>query len=212
MTKALPKFGLLLTAALVACAAVAIGAQANHGAVDIAPNNTAIEGTAVEPTLDYEGVPIVCDEGVATGTTGMDSDTVDVELTFSGNCNVNGLPANDIDCDGTATLHALNPTTNTGEVDRLNTGFLCEVVVPDVCTVTVAAQELPVDLDGDPGTTDPGDNQANLQNEGTANPDINAIVDVEASADNPTFCGPNDGIGGFTGLYDLDTAVTFDAP
>jgi hypothetical protein len=183
-------------------AAVAWAGQASHAAVSVNPDNTAVTGAADTPILDYEGVPYMCDEGVATGTTGTNTDFVDVELTFSGNCNVNGLPANDIDCDGTARLQALNATTNAGEVDSLSSDFLCEVVVPDVCTVVVAGpQTFP--LSG-------GVSQANLLNEGTQSPDIDAEVDVEASADNPAFCGPEEGIGGFTGLYSLNKPITFD--
>jgi hypothetical protein len=197
--KAFSKLALLVALALVASAALASSAL---GQVTINPDNEPVTGTADTPTLNYEGVPVECDEGVATGTTGMNTDFVDVELTFSGNCNVNGLPANDIDCDGTARLQALNATTNAGEVDSLSSDFLCEVVVPDVCTVVVAGpQTFP--LSG-------GVSQANLLNEGTQSPDIDAEVDVEASADNPAFCGPEEGIGGFTGLYSLNKPITFD--
>jgi hypothetical protein len=183
-------------------AAVAWAGQASHAAVSVNPDNTAVTGAADTPILDYEGVPYMCDEGVATGTTGTNTDFVDVELTFSGNCNVNGLPANDIDCDGTARLQALNGRTNTGELDNLSAEFRCEVVVPDLCTITVQGpQELPL-----PG----GVSHANLLNEGTSSPDIDVVVDLWASADNPTWCGPNEEVLGLTALYSLNQPISFD--
>jgi len=51
--------------------------------------------------------------------------------------------------DGTARWHVLTPST--GEIDRLNPGFLCTVMVSGICELTVAEQELPSDVDGTPG-------------------------------------------------------------
>jgi hypothetical protein len=215
--KAVSKLGLLLAVALVACTAVAVGAQAQT----INPDNTTITGTATSPTLDFEGTIVRCDTGTATGTTGTDSAIVNVALTFSGNCNVAGLGA-DVTCStasgtgdsiGTAQLQATDATANTGIVAQLNEGFSCDVVVLGVCTVSVDAQDLPVpDVDPNTPGDQPGDDQANLLNEGSmGNEAIDSVVDVVATNDNP-LCGPSpDGIGGFTGTYDLGTtAVTFD--
>jgi hypothetical protein len=210
--KKVSRFGLLLAVAVMACASFAVGAQADHGTVDINPDATTITGTAAFPTLDYEGVLVQCDTGTAVGDTGTNSDVVNVEVDFFDNCNINGLGAT-VSCSasssggtvGTARLHALTNTTNFGEVDRLNTGFSCVVTVPGVCTVSVGAQELPSDVDGSTGR-----NQANLLNEGTANPSIDSVVDLEASRTGSSLCGPATGDGGFTAEYVLDTAVTFD--
>jgi hypothetical protein len=225
--KALSKSGLLLVTALMACAAFAVGAQANHGAVDINPDNTEITGTASNPTLNYEGVIVRCNTGTAHGWTNNNSDIVNVELTFSGNCNIAGLSAT-VTCStasdpnpndnewgeiGTARLHALNPTSNTGEVDKLNTGFFCNVVVPGVCTVSVTTQDLPSNVDGNQGRV-----QANLLNEGAETPPtpvndvIDSLVDVEASRTGSSLCGPAQGDGGFDGDYLLNKNVFFDVP
>jgi hypothetical protein len=88
-------------------------------------------------------------------------------LEFFGNCNVGGLGAT-VTCSdasgmsdelGTASWHALDPDTDQGEIDRLNEGFFCEMVVPGICTVRVDAQELPI-----PG----GRNRADLIDNGEA--------------------------------------------
>jgi hypothetical protein len=135
--------------------------------------------------FDYEGVIIVCDEGSVDGTTGLDSDVVDLELGFSGDCGVNGLPMSDVNCSGTARLHFLD--IDDGEIDRLNPGFLCEFVVPDVCTFAIAEQELPI-----PG----GVNRADPIEGG-----IDVEVDLFATSDNPAFCGPESGVATWTGRY-----------
>ena len=201
--KAVSKFGLLLAAALMACAALAVGAQAQT----INPDNTAIEGVAQNPTLNYEGTEIVCPEGTANGTTGQDSAIVDVSLTFGppGECTIaETLPASVV-CDGTAGLQATDAVNNLGIVDALNPGFLCTVTVLGVCEVTVAEQDLPSNVDGTPGRQ-----QANLLNEGSNGDEaIDSLVDVEASSNNAT-CGPAQGDGGFSAVYELDTAVSFD--
>jgi hypothetical protein len=207
--KAASKLGLLLAVALVACTAMAVGAQAQ---VDIKPDNTDITGTATNPTLDYEGTTIQCNTGTAVGTTDLEaSDIVNVELEFFGNCNVGGLGAT-VTCSdasgaddeiGTARLQATNATTNDGIVEQLNSGFSCDVVVAGICTVSVDAQELPITG---------GNDQADLLNEGSMGSEaISANVDVTATNDN-TLCGPTpSGVGNFTGVYDLGTtAVRFD--
>jgi hypothetical protein len=210
--KAVPKFALLLSVAVMACAAFAGAAQAQ---VDINPDETDIIGTAPSPTLDFEGTQVQCDTGTATGRTGTDADFVNVALEFFGNYNIAGLGA-DVTCSdavdapdgelneiGTARLQATDATNNLGIVDRLNTGFLCEVVVLGVCTVSVSEQELPISGGAD---------QANLLNEGSNGDEaIDADVDVIAENDNP-LCGPTpSGVGNFTGVYDLGvTPVSFD--
>jgi hypothetical protein len=213
--KKVSKFGLLLAVALMACTAMAVGAQAQ----DINPDSTTITGTADFPSLDYEGVLVQCDTGTAVGTTGSGTDpSVNVALEFFGNCNINGLEATVACSDasgtddsiGTAALEATNGTTNTGIVEQLNSGFSCVVTVPGVCTVSVGAQELPSDVDGSPGR-----DQANLLNEGADAPNpvndtISGVVDVEAARTGSSLCGPAQGDGGFTGDYVLDTNITFD--
>jgi len=179
----------------MACAALAASAQAQV----VNPPNTPVVGTATNPTLDYEGTIVRCNTGTASGTTGSNSPIVDVSLTFSGNCNIAGLGAT-VTCNGQARLRALNATTNAGEVDELLTGFSCVVTVSGVCTVTVAAQQLPITG---------GINQANLLNEGGATA-IDANVDVAASRTGSSLCGPATGVGGFTGVYDLNPDVSFD--
>jgi hypothetical protein len=193
--KAFSKFGLLLAVGLMACAALAASAQAQT----VNPDNTAIVGTATNPTLDYEGTIVRCNTGTASGTTGTDSAIVDVGLTFSGNCNIAGLAAT-VTCNGQARLRALTADTNLGEADELLSGFSCVVTVSGVCTVTVAAQQLPISG---------GVNSANLLNEGGATA-IDANVDVNASRTGSTLCGPATGVGGFTGVYDLNPDVSFD--
>lgn len=169
----------------------------------IHPNDTDVFGQAANPTLDYEGATVVCDTGTASGHTGIDVDFVNLELEFFGNCNVSGLAATVTCTDasgtdngvGTARLQALDATTNAGTIDRLNTGFQCDVVVAGICTITVAAQELPI-----PG----GISEGNLLDEGGADPSIDADVDVNASRTGSTLCGPATGVGGFTGIYAVD--------
>lgn len=189
------KLGLLAAIAVFAVAALAGAAQAQV----IHPNNTALSGVAEFPTLDYEGVIVQCDQGTADGTTGTDQSFIDLELTFSGNCNINGLGA-DVTCStltpstgaGGARLTALNATTNEGTVD-LNDGFFCDVVVAGVCTVSV---------DG-PQNPDDSVSSADLTGEGTGDPKIDANVDVAAARTGSSLCGPATGIGNFTGVYDV---------
>lgn len=214
--KKVSKFGLLLAVALMACTAMAVGAQAQ----DINPDSRTINGTASLPSLDYEGVLVQCDTGTAVGTTGTGIDpSVNVALDFFGNCNINGLGATVACSDasgtddsiGTAALEATSGSANTGIAEQLNPGFSCVVTVPGVCTVSVGAQELPSDVDGSPGR-----DQADLLNEGAETPPtpvddtISGVVDVEASRTGSSLCGPAQGDGGFTGDYVLDTNITFD--
>jgi hypothetical protein len=210
--KSVSKFGVLFAVALMACAALAVSAQAQT----VNPDDTEITGTASNPTLDYGGTTIVCDTGTAVGRTNTDSAIVNVELEFFGNCNVGGLGAT-VTCSdavddpigepwnelGTAQLQATDATSNLGVVAQLNSGFFCDVVVAGICTVSVDAQDLPI-----PGG---GSDQANLLNEGSNGSEaIDADVDVIATNDN-TLCGPvPSGVGNFTGVYALNTAVSFD--
>ena len=197
------KLGLLAVVAVFAVAAMAGAAQAQV----IHPNNTAVSGVADFPTLDYEGVVVQCDEGTAAGTTGTDQSFIDLGLTFSGNCNINGLDAT-VTCStltpstgaGGARLIALNATTNEGTVD-LNSGFFCDVVVAGVCTVSVDGPQNPAD----------SVSSADLFGEGTGDPKIDANVDVAATRTGSSLCGPATGTGNFTGLYDVTpTNVSID--
>jgi hypothetical protein len=212
------KSGALTAVALMVCAVVVANAQAQ---VDINPDDTAFTGTATNPT--WPG--IACDTGTITGRTNTNSNVVNVALAFFGNCNAGGLPAtitcsdasdpntgdNEWDEVGTARLEAVDPTTNTGVVDRLNTGFSCDVVVENVCTVRVGAQELPI-ADRDPATpgNQPGRNQANLINEGTGGAAFDVVADVIFTNDNE-LCGPTpSGVGTWAGLYAVSASLGFD--
>jgi hypothetical protein len=183
--KAFSKLGLLLAVALLATAAVATAAQAET----ISPNNAHVTGEADFPTLDYEGVPIICNTGTAEGDTGTNSDRiVNLALEFFGDCGVAGVLPATVDCSGTVTLIAQNdtPAGGTGTAD-LNEDFLCEVTT-DLCVVTVAG----------PQSTQPD----NLSLDETAN-QLSADVDVEASNNGNEICGPPTGTGNFTAVYDV---------
>ncbi len=94
------------------------------------------------------------------GTTGMDSDTIDVDIEFHEPCGLSGsgLTAAVACADGEFTrLRALTADTNLGEVDELLAGFECTAVVPGVCTIRVGPQDLPISG---------GANSANLVDEG----------------------------------------------
>jgi hypothetical protein len=195
--KSFSKVGLLLAVALMACAAFAVSAQAQ---VDINPDDTDILGTAEDPTLTYGSATVACDTGTAAGRTGIDSDTVDVEVQFFGNCNVSGLAAT-VDCAeaDVTRLRALDAIANTGEVDALLPGFLCTVNVAGICQITVEEQDLSTN------------NSANLLNEGSNGAEtIDADVGVFAERTGSSLCGPASGNGGFQGDYVLDTPVSFD--
>jgi hypothetical protein len=197
--KVTSKLGLLAAVAVFAVAAMAGAAQAQV----IHPNDTDVSGLAALPTLDYDGVIVECDQGTADGHTGIDQSFIDLELTFSGNCNINGLDAT-VTCStldpstgaGGARLIALDATTNEGTVD-LNNGFFCDVVVAGVCTVSVDGPQNPAN----------SVSSADLLGEGTGDPKIDANVDVAATRTGSSLCGPATGTGNFTGLYDV-TPIT----
>jgi hypothetical protein len=193
--KTVSKLGLLFAVSLAATAVLAASAQA----VTISPDNTPVTGTANDPTLEYGDVVVTCDSGTAVGTTGQDSDVVDVDIEFQEPCDVSGLEATTTCADGNFTrLRALDGNTNQGEVDELLTGFDCDVVVEGICNISVGPQNLSAD------------NDADLLNEGGANETIAADVDVFATNDN-TLCGPvPSGTGNFTGNYVLNADITFD--
>ncbi len=194
------KFGLLFAVALVTCAAFAAGAQA----VSISPDSTTITGTADNPTLNYGSRIVACDTGTATGTTGVGSPVVFVDIEFQEPCSIQpvGLDATAECADGEFTeLEATDGNTDQGIVDELHEGFQCQVVALGVCTLNVGPQDLP--LSG-------GTNDADLLNEGSGGSEaINADVDVTVTNNN-SLCGPvPSGVGGFAGVYNLDTAIEF---
>ena len=93
--KAASKGVVLIAVAVSATVAMAGNAHADHGAVDIEPDNTAIAGAATNVTIDFEGTILQCDTGAVSGTTDLEvNDVVNFELEFVGNCNVGGLGAN----------------------------------------------------------------------------------------------------------------------
>lgn len=127
------------------------------------------------------------------------SDVVDFSLTFGPDeeCTIaETLPAS-VDCSGTARWHVLTPST--GEIDRLNPGFLCTVIVSGICELTVAEQELPSDVDGTPGRN-------------RADPIDHDTIDVVGRGRGGQLQQRDlrAGDGGFQRLYDLDTALSFD--
>jgi hypothetical protein len=172
--KRLPRLGLLLAAALLATAAVAAGAQAET----FNPDNTAVSGTASNPTLNYDGVNVICATGTVDGVTGQDSDTIEnASVDFFGPCTIAGASAT-VECgDGASTVNLI--AQNDGGVGGtgtvvLNDDFSCVVTVPNVCSVTVVG----------PQTTQ----DDNITLNETANT-TTANVGVDATRQNSTFCG-----------------------
>jgi hypothetical protein len=123
---------LVLVVALMTCAARSARASADHGAVAISPDETAMTGTAEDPRIEYGDVTVACDTGILAGATGVDSDVVDFELGFTAPCDVSDLEAT-VTCSGTAKWGVL--TAEAAEIDRLNPGFGCEVEVTGICAI-----------------------------------------------------------------------------
>jgi hypothetical protein len=190
--KALPKVGLLFAVALLATAAVAISAQAET----FSPDNEPVSGTATNPTLNYDGVNIICAEGTVEGTTGLDSARIDnAVVDFFEPCTIAGEDAT-VDCgDGssTADLIAQNdtPAGGTGTVE-LNDDFSCVVTVPDLCSVTVVG----------PQTTQ--DDNLSLDE---AADTVTANVGVFATRQDSPFCGgAASDQAGFSAVYETEPA------
>jgi hypothetical protein len=184
--KTLPKLGLLVAVALLATAAVAVGAQA----VSFNPDNTPVFGEATEPTLSYEGVTVVCATGTVDGATGQDSDTVaNAAVDFFDPCTLAGLDAT-VECgDGSSTVdlvaEADGAPGGTGTVN-LNADFRCDVTVLGVCTITVEG----------PQNTQSGNLTLDEANDITS-----ANVNVAATRTGSSLCGPSSGTGNFTADY-----------
>jgi hypothetical protein len=194
--KALSKLGLLLAVSLLGVAALASSAHAQTGT--IGPDETLVEGLSGDSTLTYGSATVACDTATANGETGTDQVFVDLELTFTDNCNISGLAAT-VTCtamdpdtgDGGVRLSVLpGTTTDEGTVD-LNPNFRCDIVVPGVCTVTVNAGAGGINL---PDAT----SSADLDE---AADTLDANVDVPATRTGSTLCGPASGTGNFSGLY-----------
>jgi hypothetical protein len=193
--KALSRMGPLLAGVLLIAALAAGSAQA----VTISPDNTAVTGTANDPTLEYGDVVWTCDTSTVVGITGVDSDVVDVDIEFQEPCDVSGLDAT-IDCaDGNFTrLRALDGTTNLGEVDEFLPGFECAWVVEGICTMTIGAQDLTAN------------NDADLLNEAGAHETLAVNLDLRMTNDN-TYCGPvPSGTANLTGNHVLNSDIRFD--
>jgi hypothetical protein len=185
--KRLPKLGLLFAVALLATAAVAVGAQAET----FNPDNTAVSGTATNPTLNYDGVNVICATGTVDGVTGQDSDTIaGASVDFFAPCTIGGATAN-VECgDGASTVDLI--AQNDGGVGGtgtvvLNADFSCVVTVPNVCSVTVVG----------PQTTQDDNLTLNESADTTT-----ANVGVNATRTGSTFCGAAaSDLAGFSAVY-----------
>lgn len=195
--KALPKLGLLVAVALLATAAIAVGAQAEV----FNPPGEPVDGEAANPTLSYEGVTVVCATGEVHGATSDPaSDTIaNASVDFFEPCTLAGQAAT-VDCgDGASTvdLIAQNDVApgGTGTV-VLNSDFACDVTVAGLCTISVVG----------PQTTQ--DDNLTLDE---ANDTTTADVDVAATRTGSSLCGPSSGTGNFTAVYDTTpTDLTID--
>jgi hypothetical protein len=173
--KAVFKRSLLLVASLAVTGVFAASAQAQ----------SPVSLLAQDPLLGYEGAGVVCDTGTADGT--VDSGgNFELELAFS-DCDIDGLGAVDVICDGT--LSWTPAGVDLWEVDDLNAGFICEIEVPGICTITIEQQDLPI-----PG----GDNDVLLVAEDT----YDVTVDWVATRSGSALCGPSQGEGFWSGLYE----------
>jgi hypothetical protein len=195
--KALPKLGLLVAVALLATAAIAVGAQA----VEFNPPGEPVHGDATNPTLSYEGVTIVCATGTVDGTTSDPaSDTIaGAAVDFFEPCTLLGQNAT-VECgDGASTVdlvaQADGGVGGSGTVN-LNADFRCDVTVLGLCTITVVG----------PQTTQPNNLTLDEGNDETI-----ANVNVAATRTGSSLCGPSAGTGNFTATYDTTpTNLTID--
>jgi hypothetical protein len=139
--KAVSRCGLPLVVALLATAALGASAQA----VTWTPDNTAVSGAASNPTLNYDGLNIICATGTLDGATGQDSDTIDdASVDFFGPCTMGGASAS-VECgDGASTVDLVartnDPPGGTGDV-ALDPDFACVFTVPNVCSISLAGPQ-----------------------------------------------------------------------
>jgi hypothetical protein len=179
------KCGLMLAVALLCSAAVATSAQA----ISITPAG-AVNGVAqTDPTLQYGGVQILCQNGTADGTATGDATINDLSVTFQTGCNINGQGASVV-CSGTVTLTATVAGaggSGQGTID-LNPLFSCSVTVPLTCTVTV---------DGTNQPTQP----TNVNTFNASTDILEAEVTVFATRTGSATCGGASGNAVFTGDY-----------
>jgi hypothetical protein len=180
--KAVSKTGLLLAVALVSVCAMAASAQA----VTITPTGTAVSGTAANPTLNYGGVPVVCDSGTAVGTTRSPaSDAISLTVSFQGTCRVASILVAVVTCSGNLTLRATG--TGTSGTVFLDTGFTCTVNVSGVCNI---------DVEGPQSTGNTG-----TLNEAATT--LTATVTVNATRTGSSSCGAASGPGSFSASYNV---------
>jgi hypothetical protein len=185
------KLGLLVALALLVAATAATSAQA----VRFTPNNTAVFGEAQNPTLTYGVATVVCATGEVSGTTGTNSAVIeDALVNFFEPCTVAGILPATVACPpGT---EAGSPVDLIAEQDvapgglgtvALEDTFECVVTVEGTCEITVVG----------PQDTQPG----NLElDEGQD--EVTADVDVDASREGDELCGPEEGTGNFTAVYE----------
>ena len=178
--KAFSKMGLLVAMALLAIAAVASSAQA----VSFNPDNTPVSGVSSNFNLSHGGASLTCDNATWDGTTGLDSGSIDVALTFS-DCAIGGSSPASMDCAGDVTLNADEDGDDTGDIE-LPDGFECSITTA-LCTITLAG----------PQTSQPKSWFLDETN------DIWSVAaEFAATRTGSVLCGPASGIATFQGDYD----------
>jgi hypothetical protein len=163
----------------IAVVVAAVGAGNGH-ATTFNPDDTAVHGVASNPTLSYGGVAYVCPNGTMSGTTGIDSASLRVGLSFGpvGQCTWAGSGAA-ITCTGTMELRALDATNDSGTAN-LDPGFDCTITIPFTCSIHVR------------GPQDPPDSASLMTlNEGT---DVLSLDSTfQATRTGAALCGPPSG-------------------
>lgn len=150
------------------------------------PDNTSVWGSGQDTMVTYEGTAITCDASFLSGTTGISSPVLDLELGFLGDCDSAGFTGTVTCGDGTMRLTALDPESNTGTID-LNPGFFCEIALPGVCSVSIDGPQADVGafvLDETFGI-------------------LTIEVDAAATRSGSSLCGPASGRAGITEDYDV---------
>lgn len=185
---AVAKVGTLLAVVLLGIAATATSAQA----VSWNPDNTVVSGTAEDPTLSYSVVTVVCATSTLDTLTGTDSATLDdVVIDVQGPCTVSGEDAT-VDCgSGSSTMDLIaqmDASPGGWGAVVLGVDFFC-VVTTDLCTLTFAGPQ--------------SDGGFVLDEE---NDTLRIEFDVDVTRSGSFLCGPAQGTGSFSGLYQVTPA------